>query len=517
MRKLKINIRRVSAFIFLILFFHLPKVQAAEKADTTGRIDIEIADSTAAGNSVLATVGGKKITVREFLNSYEFGPSFAKRDKNSKKVYLKYMINEKLLALEGYKRGYADSAKVKDFLSAIKGDLATEQLFRKDILPHVKVTKKEINKAVEEKGTSYNIRWLYAPNRDSLNFFAVRLSQGMPFDSLFNMQLSDSTFKDERSMNMDKFKLRTRSPIVALVVDSLKVGQVSKAVKAPDGFYIFKLVDEWKNVITTETERNKEAYDAKLALKQGKMDMLSDRYVKKIMTDHKPVIQARGFDITRSYMGSYTLKDNIYKKWKLDSRLDKEKAYFDSLGVKEIGGIPLVKLTTTTLTIDDFLNWYRMRDEYLKFNKESFNDYSASLENMIWQMVRDRLLIKRSYDRGLQNLQTVKEQTGWWKDKIIYAVVRDHIANSIGLNVELPSVNKSKNDNKRQELIQKIFRKLQELKKEYKVDINEKLLKRIAVKTSDNPRAVDFYIVKKGGTFPHPAFPSIDRSWVKWE
>ena len=517
MGKLHINIKPIMAFLFLFLILHLPKAYAAEKVDTTGHIDVELADSTAAGDSVIARVGDKKITVREFLNSYEFGPSFAKRDKNSKQVYLKYMINEKLLALDGYAKGFADSSRVKEFLSAIKGDLATEQLFRKDILPHVKVTGKEISKAVEEKGTSYNIEWLYAPSEDSLKFYAERLSKGVSFDSLFDLQLSDSTFKDERSMNMDKFKLRTKSPIVALVIDSLKVGQVSKAVKAPDGYYIFKLVDEWKNVITTETERNKEAYDAEMVLKQGKMDMLSDRYVKKMMTDHKPVIQARGFDITRSYMGSYTLPDKTYKEWKLDKRLDKEKAHYDTLGIKDIGSVPLVKLTTATLTIDDFINWYKMRDEYLKFNKGSFNGYSASLENMIWQMVRDHLLIKRAYNRGFQNIPKVKEQIGWWKDKIVYAVVRDDIANSIGLNVELPSVNKKENDSKRQELIQKIFRKLQQLKKNYNVVINENLLKSVEVKTSDNPRAVDFYIVKKGETFPHPAYPSIDRSWENWQ
>ncbi len=517
MGNLHINIRSIAAFFLLLILIYPPKASASGKLDSTGRIDVELADSTAAGDSVIARVGDKKITVREFLNSYEFGPSFAKRDKNSKQVYLKYMINEKLLALDGYARGFADSSRVKDFLSAIKGDLSTEQLFRQDILPHIKVTTKEIDKAIKEKGISYNINWLYAPDKDSLEYFASRLSKGVSFDSLFDLQLNDSTFKDERSMNMDKFKLRTKSPIVALVIDSLKVGQVSKAVKAPDGYYIFKLVDEWKNVITTETQRNKEAYDAEMVLKQGKMDMLSGRYVKKIMIDHKPVIQARGFDITRSYMGNFTLSEKVYKDWNLDKRIDREKSHFDSAGVKNIGSIPLVKLSNATLTIDDFISWYKMRDEYLKFNKTSFNGYSASLENMIWQMVRDHLLIKRAYDRGLQNTPKVKEQTNWWRDKIVYAVVRDDLANSVGLNIELPSVNKTKNGDKRQELIEKMFRKLQELKKNYKVVVNEKILKRVEVKTSDNPRAVDFYIVKKGGTFPHPAYPSIDMTWEKWQ
>lgn len=70
----------------------------------TKTIDFDTAYKSAVGNTVLATVGNKKITVREFLCGYEFGPAFVKRDKDSKRRYLKYMIDEKLLALDGYKK-----------------------------------------------------------------------------------------------------------------------------------------------------------------------------------------------------------------------------------------------------------------------------------------------------------------------------------------------------------------------------------------------------------------------------
>jgi hypothetical protein len=177
----------------------------------------------------------------------------------------------------------------------------------------------------------------------------------------------------------------------------------------------------------------------------------------------------------------------------------------------------LVALTTGSLSLDDFLNWYRMRDQYLKFNETDFNSFSASLEQLVWQMVRDHLLIRRAYAQGFQNKETVKQQINWWQDKIVYAVVRDDLANTIGLNIETPTSVDSKYDNKKQNLIEKTFRKLQQLRKEYKVEINEKVLKEISVHDYDNPRTIDTYIVKKGGTFPHPAFPSIDFAWQTWE
>ena len=66
-------------------------------------VDFNSADSSK-GNLVLAEIGNKKITAKEFIYNYEFGPSFPKKVKNSKEVYLNYLINEKLLAADGYSR-----------------------------------------------------------------------------------------------------------------------------------------------------------------------------------------------------------------------------------------------------------------------------------------------------------------------------------------------------------------------------------------------------------------------------
>ena len=55
-------------------------------------------------DKIVASVGSIIITAEEFSNSYEFGPAFVKRKTNSKSRYLKYMIYEKLLTLDGYSR-----------------------------------------------------------------------------------------------------------------------------------------------------------------------------------------------------------------------------------------------------------------------------------------------------------------------------------------------------------------------------------------------------------------------------
>ncbi|MCC6397740.1 MAG: hypothetical protein IT282_12040, partial [Bacteroidetes bacterium] len=66
-------------------------------------------------------------------------------------------------------------------------------------------------------------------------------------------------------------------------------------------------------------------------------------------------------------------------------------------------------------------------------------------------------------------------------------------------------------------LSERIFRRLAELREHYAVTVNESDLKRIPVDAENDPRAIDIVVAKKGGTFPRPAFPTIDLFWQTWQ
>lgn len=514
MKILYINIYLIIC-ISLLLFSITSSENYAAIKDTTQIINFDTAFKTKIGDEVLAKVGNKNITVREFISGYEFGPAFYKKVKDSKDIYLKFLLDEKLLALDGYSQGYNDSTRVKELYHAINSDLTTEQLFRDDVQKDVKIPPSKIKKAIRDKQYTYDIKWLYAPNADSLSFFISGLSNKISFDSLYKMQLNDSIFYDQRSMKIDKFTLSIRNPQLSKVVDTMQVNEISKPVKAPDGWYIVKITDIWKNEIVTESMYQKDEYDARTALEMQQMDSLSDIYVHKMMLSKNPVIQAHAFDLLRSYMGGYELTPEQYKEWNLDSRMKSEIQNYDSLKEEDLAKVNLVTLTDTAFTMANFINWFRLREEYLKFNRTNFNDFSASLESMIWEMVRDNLLESRAYSRGLENRDIVKEQSAWWKDKIVYSIMRDKIANSVGLNIESPA-QRMKIFDKKKLLIDKTNKILANLEKKYKVTINKTLLNKITVQDDDNPHAIDVYVVKKGGIFPHPAYPSIDFNWREW-
>jgi hypothetical protein len=477
-------------------------------------IDFNSVDSSK-GELILAEAGNKKITAKEFIYNYEFGPSFPKKVKNSKEVYLNYLINEKLLAADGYSRNLDTLPIVKDNLYGIETDLATEELFKDEVMKDVKISDEEINAAIGKKLVSVELKWLFAPNKDSLLFFTKGISAGLPFDSLFRLQLNDSVFEDQRKWDTDLFDLEQKSGMIAGLIKNQKAGSISSPVKGPDGWYIFKIVNIWKEVLPNESELNQLKEKSERALQKTKMDSLSDKYVRNIYIDQNPQIIGKTFELLRTYLAKYEVSADKFKEWKLDDKVNFLQQQIDSLK-KDFNSLILVEMKQGSYSFKDFVDWFRYREQVIKFNEKDFNSFSVSVESYVWRMVRDNSLTKIAFSKGYQNKKSIREQLGWWKDKIVYALVRDEILSSAQLGKTDESfkyANKPLSDEANKKLLHKVLA----LKQKYKITINKDLLAEIKVENENDPKTIDVYAVKKGGVFPRPAFPSIDILWQNWQ
>jgi len=492
-------------------FFIMPQNKPANNL-----IDFYNIDSCKEAEAVIVKVGNLQVTAKEFLYGYEFGPSFIKQKKNSKKRYLDYLINEKLLAQEGFKNGLESRDIYKKYYSAVKGDLVTDELYKNEILGKVSLSEDEISKGVNKKAISLVIKWLYTKTENDIVNCYTALQKGISFDSLFKKQLSDSVFADQRSMEIDRFNLGKKNPVLASMIDTIKPGVPSMPIHTGDGWYIIKLDNVWKSAITTETENNKNTYDVEAVLKREKADSISDIYVREAFRSIEPVIKKKALLIVRSYIGKTNLDSIKYIAWGLDEKLNRITDSLKALNITDYNSLPLVETKTGVITINSFLQWFQLRSENINLDESSLKAFSVSLENVIWRMLRDETMLKRAYALKLDKAPDVVEQSNWWKDKIMYAIVRDEIGNSIALKGELNLQNKQ-NETRTEEFTKKLLHKIIALKQKTKIEINEELLSRIIVSQENDAKAIEVYTSKTGGYFPRQAYPSIDLYWKTWE
>lgn len=489
---------------------------------------------------VVARVGNLDITAEEFLLSYEFGPAFVKKHGKPVHRYLDFMINEKLLALDGYERGFARDQDVVTMLREVEGDLATEELYRDDILSQVSIDNQQIEQAIKKERIHLELKWLFAPNRDDLKIYLAQLAQGVPFDTLFNRQFKDSVQIGSRSLETTRFRVEDSNPEMARVVDTLSYGKVSPPIEAPDGFYLVKVTNAWTNAIMTQTEHAELKQAVQRVLRQRQADVLSDRYVNDLMRSQNPIIDRQTFNILRALVGKAVLSPEKYQNWNLTGKLMTEAGPIDSLESERYRGQTLVRLQGDDLLLGDFWTWYQARRAYIRFDTSSPQRFFVSLKQMVWRSVRDKLLIERAWQRGLQYQPDVRKQKQWWQEKLVYTRAKEEILKSIQITEEQAQQFYEKNsrqyrdqkgkilpydkvkDKVRQdcyagEVAKSFFRAINMLKTKYPVQINRAALEALPIEAAPDPKAFDLITAKKDGTFPRPAVLTIDFDWKLWE
>ncbi|MGK9476280.1 hypothetical protein [Melioribacter sp. OK-6-Me] len=480
-------------------------------------------DSLSLNDSIVAKVGTIDITAEEFVNCYEYGPAFYKKVKNSKRIFLEHLIKEKLLALYGYKLGTDTTSEIKNYIEAFAADIATEEMFRHEILGKINLSKEEIDTVAKQKLIDVEIQWLYSSDSSYINDCYDSLRNGKNFEVLYNLQLNDSIRTSDRSLKTTRYLLGMKNPLLGKIIDTLQIGKYSKPIRVEDGWYIILLKNFSYRLIASETEQQKLLKDSETALIKRKLDDLSNQYVKKIMLSQNPVIKRVPFKILRTHIGRFTLTKDLFETWQLEKIL---KNTLQENNIKDDGNLKkmvLVNLKDYKITLEDFINWYRTREQYIKYDKSNLGNFSKSLEGIIWRMTRDYLLSKIALEKGYYEIPKVKNQIKWWKDKIVFSKVKEEMINSIMLeHNEINTKNKKENEQTilemiEEELTKKLFYKINELKKVTDIFIDEKVLASIKVSEEENPRAVDFYFVKRGNLIPRTPYPTIDNIWMKWQ
>ncbi len=325
---------KTKIFLFLFFLFYPCYIFSQDLFSESNQESVSKED-------IVAQVDTITITAEEFFYSYEFGPAFPKRENDSKAVHLKYLINEKLLAQEGYRTGLMEQDDVEGMFEDIKSDLAAEEMFRQEILPKVKITKDEIDKVTEKKLIEYDIRWLYSYDENSSAGLLEQLKGGVSFDTLFRAQLNDSVFINDRQMTSTLYDIYMKNPQLAGVIDTLQAGVIPPPIHTDDGWYIIKVNNIKRNLITGEAEINKLRAESSEGIKKSKLGIMSDDFVKSLFDAEKPVIKRDAFIFLRSYLGKFVLDPGKYSEWKLEDKID---TALSALGLKRGDAYPGITL-----------------------------------------------------------------------------------------------------------------------------------------------------------------------------
>ncbi len=460
------------------------RMDAAVPAAAPMRVDAVVPDT-----SVITTVGPWTITVRDLLDSYEFGPAFVKRGSQPLFRHLEYMISERLLAASALDQRSDTTAFVRERLAGLEEDAAVDQLYKDDVLSNIVLTRGEIEEGARKSAITVRLRWIVTRTQRKADSLHAAFKAGKRIDpALFARNDSGAVAGIESTL----LALERDNPAAARQIAGLHALELSAPVKGPDGYYLFVVDDIVTTPIATETSLDAARLEARTVLTAAKADAIAGAYVQRLMKQNAPVIKAEGYNIIRAFLADKGLTRGKKTEWDIPSTFMTEAG---PVPITESGKFVHKTLVTyggKRLTVGDYIRWFDIRQFQLKTS--SLEAFNRSVKQTVWKMTQDKLLSEAAYARGLNRRDTVRHETNKWKAKLLYLAARSSVMRS-------------------QDPQAALVRRLEQLKKSYTVTIDMETLAVLQASLGIERQPVEIFYYKPGGTFPRVAFPTIDPAW----
>ena len=380
---------------------------------------------------VVASVGTEVITEDDFIKRYELTPQLNAgmigSEEAAKKEFLYSLIAEKLWALEAKSIGLDKADLIASTYRAIEKMYVRDALYREEILDKVELTNEYLTQAFQRSSKILNLNYIYSENykeiesiyqqlKDGANFYTIMLQR--PESKLQEMPYTVSYGKMDKGVEDELY--------------SLKLGEITAPIKAPNGWYVFKLLSIQQKVIENSEQAQAEEKNVLKIARQTVIDSLYKEFFTKFFNNvNAETNKELLLDL------SDLVFEKLQQRSQLDSISENDKIYLSSddlydieadLGSEKLNAV-FIKLDGEPETIDDFLQELAIEKFYA--DSLDIDHIRGRLNYYVRKFIEHELFAREGYKRGLQNSSEVKRDTDMWKSYYLSEALRKVMIDSI--------------------------------------------------------------------------------------
>ena len=379
-----------------------------------------VATESASEGAIVATVGGEPIYARDFVLNYELGFPHLYRGGNTRLSYLNRIIDEKLLALEGIRRGLLDHAEVKRNIEDLRDELLVEQVFQRYVNDRVRITPQDIALAMQQDQVSFRLRYL--PANSSLEARRVRdeaLRKGLPALILEYVSKNDGHDLHPADFESPYVKSHDLHPDLMAAIINLPVGEISTPVPYHGQFLLIELVDVRREPVSSSDE-------ARATLEH-------------VVFNQKAKVMARDFIGSLMKPLDVRLKPSSYKSlreelWQLYQEQPLQGSLMTALLAREASDTEKLRfilddvLITTSngdWTVREFLAAFPATRYPLRHERRE--EFENDLYDAVGLTLRDHYFVKRALEEDLDEDPALRHELALWTDKWVYRVLLEEL------------------------------------------------------------------------------------------
>jgi hypothetical protein len=391
---------------------------------------------------VLVKIGDKTITSNEFIRraEYTLRPSYCKGNTNlEKKIVLNSLIAEKMLAIEvGENNSFITSQQVGTFLLGRKEQIMRLFLYNDEVRNKVKVDSDKVKKAFKYAGREYKIS--YVSLTDTLIVKQLEdefLKKKIPFEKVLH---ENYNLKEIPEKKVAWNKIEHPLILDSLFTKAHNVGDIVGPIKIEENYQIFLKINGWTNnpAITEQAISNrhntvKNTYE-EIELYKAYVD-----YVRQIMQGKKLVFNKDIFFNFADIMGPIYMKnkkeqENIFEEGVWNYKNDEIKLQNAKPGLNQIKDKTLFSFNNKEWTVNDLLK--EIKRHPLVFREKKFlkEEFGEQLQLAILDVIRDKCLTEKAYERGYDKLSDVVHENMMWKDNLNGLYEKERLLKEAGVD-----------------------------------------------------------------------------------
>lgn len=383
--------------------------------------------------SVLARVNGTTVSADEFIKRFELTPRTRQFPSlnEAKKSALLSLAGEKVLAQEGYKRGFDKDPMVERLLLEIEREAVVEEVYRTRVRNQVEVSDAEMKEAYNS--SRHVMRVQYFAVQDSIKARQIEnmLNQGMSFSrvaqSFVPDLLNESGKLPIRTIEWGKSDERLERSAL-----ELKPGEVSAPINIGDKTFFMFMEEHLIKAFKSMDDYQQQSPRLKKVLTNRKESHHFARYMNQLMADSQVRVESK---IYGWLVKELELRLNIESQ---GTGLPATTILREGVEWSRVTSDLDEKLQTTFLifkngswTVGEFLE--RLWFGSYPLNTKSKSDFRAGLYQTIKRMIEDEFMAREGFKQGFHRRPSVRQEVRIWKESLVAAHIRKALMDTIAI------------------------------------------------------------------------------------
>lgn len=385
---------------------------------------------------IIAKVGSEIISESEFIERFELTPQLYAGmiggEESLKQEVLYSIIAEKLWALEAESMGLDNSELIKSTYKAIEKLYVRDALYRQEILSKVKLSDEYLIEAFRRNSSLLNLNYIFSEDETEINNIFKQLGDGVDFYSIF-LKRPESTLQEMPYVvgygQMDKN--------VEDILYSLKLGDFTRPIKAPNGWYVFRLLStEQKIIENAEQAEAEQKYVLKVAETTLTDSIYKDfysRFFKDVVAETNKELFLKLSDYVVDALSNRSEKEMIPPGEKI-YLIPKDLYEIENELGADLLNAEFINLNGQPVTINDFLQELSLEKFYVDSLEN--NHIKGRLNFAVKIFIEHELLSREGYKRGLRSLPEVERYLKMWRSYYLTEALRKEIALNIQITDE---------------------------------------------------------------------------------